>query len=57
MDIGSVVTNSNPDFLSKPDFPMDRSSFVVLVEFLDSPFKQQVSDLDEFDFSYEFFNS
>ena len=35
---------------------MDRSSFVGLVEFLDSPFEQQVSDLDEFDFSFEFFN-
>ena len=43
--------------LSKPDFPMDQSSFVGLVEFLDSPFEQQVSDLDEFDFCYVFFNS
>ena len=51
LDVGSVVTKSNPDF------PMDRSSYVGLVEFLDSPFEQQVNDPDEFDFSYEFFNS
>ena len=57
LDVGLVVTKYNPDFLSKPDFPMDRSSFIGLVEFLDSPFEQQVSDPDEFDFSYEFFNS
>ena len=57
LDVGLVVTKSNPDFLSKPNFPMDQSSFVGLVEFLDTPFKQQVSDPDEFDFSYEFFNS
>ena len=36
---------------------MDRSSYVGLVEFLDSPFEQQVSDPDEFDFSFESFNS
>ena len=51
------MTKSNPDFLSKPDIPMDRSSFVGLFEFLDSPFEQQVSDPDEFDFSYRFLNS
>ena len=56
LDVGLVVTKYNPDFLSKPDFPMDRSSFVGLVEFLDSPFEHQVSEPDEFDFSYEFFN-
>ena len=57
LDVGLVVTKYNPYFLSKTDFPMDRSSYVGLVEFLDSPFEQQVSDPDEFDFSYEFFNS
>ena len=36
---------------------MDQSSFVGLVDFLDSPFEHQVSDPNEFDFSYEFFNS
>ena len=57
MDVNSSVIKYNPDLLSKPNFPIDWSSFVGLVEFLDSPFKQQVSDPDEFDFSYEFFNS
>ena len=56
MDVGSGVTKSNPEFLSKPDIPMDWSSYVGLFEFFESPFKQ-VSDPDEFDFSYEFFNS
>ena len=46
------MTNSNPDLPSKPEF----SSYVVLVDSFDSSFEQQVSDLDEFDFSYEFFN-
>ena len=36
---------------------MDWSPYVCIFESLDSPFKQQVSDPDEFDFSYEFFNS
>ena len=53
LDVGSIVTKSNPDFPTKPDL----SSYVGLVESLDSPFEQQVSDPDEFDFSYEFFNS
>ena len=57
MDVGSVVTKSNPDLLSKTDFPMDRSSYVGLVESFDSSFEQQVSDPDEFDFSYRFLNS
>ena len=57
LDVGSVVTKSNLDFLSKPDIPMDWSSYVGLFESLDSSFEQQVSDPDEFDFSYEFFNS
>ena len=47
------MTKSNPDFPSKPDL----SFYVGLVECFDSSFEQQVSDLDEFDFSYEFFNS
>ena len=51
------MTKSNPDFLSNPNIPMDRSSYVVLVESFDSSFEQQVSDPDEFYFSYEFFNS
>ena len=50
LDVGSIVTKSNPDLPSNPDL----SSYVGLVE---SSFEQQVSDLDEFDFSYEFFNS
>ena len=53
LDVGSVVTKSNPDFPSKPEL----SSYVGLIESLDSFFEQQVSDPDEFDFSYEFFNS
>ena len=57
LDVGSVVTKYNPDFLIKPDISMDQSSYVGIFEFLDSPFEQQVSDPDEFDFSYEFFNS
>ena len=36
---------------------MDWSPYVGIFESLDSPFKQQVSDPDEFEFSYEFFNS
>ena len=53
LDVGSVVTKSNSDLPSKPDL----SSYVGLVECFDSSFEQQVSDPDEFDFSYEFFNS
>ena len=53
LDVGLVVTKSNPDLPSN----LDLSSFVGLVESFDSSFEQQVSDLDEFDFSYEFFNS
>ena len=52
LDVGSVVTKSNPDFPSKHDL----SSYVGLVEFFDSSFEQKVSDLDDFDFSYEVFN-
>ena len=50
LDVGSVVTNSNPDLPSKPKF----SSYVGLVESLDSSFEQQVIDLDEFDFFMNF---
>ena len=53
MDVGSIVTKSNPNFPSKPNL----SSYVGLVESFDSFFEQQVSDPDEFDFSYEIFNS
>ena len=53
LDVGSVVTKSNPDFPSKPDL----SSYVGLVESFDFSFEQQVSDPDEFYFSYEFFDS
>ena len=54
MDVGSVVIKYNPDFLSKPDISMDRSSYVGIFEFLDSPFEQQVSDHDEFNFLMNF---
>ena len=47
------MTKSNPDLPSNPDL----SSYVGLVEFFYSFFEQQVSDPDEFDFSYEFFDS
>ena len=53
LDVVLVVTKSNPDLPSKPEL----SSYVGLVESLDSSFEQQVSDSDEFDFSYEFFDS
>ena len=53
LDVGSVVTKSNPDFPSNPGL----SSYVGLVDSFDSSFEQQVSDPDEFDFYYEFFNS
>ena len=50
------MTKSNLDFLHKPTISMDRSSYVGLFEFLDSPLEQQFSDPNEFYFSYEFFN-
>ena len=53
MDVGSIVTKSNPNLPSKPDL----SFYDGLVESFNSSFEQQVNDLDEFDFSYEFFNS
>ena len=28
LDVGSIVTKSNPDFISKLDISMDRSSYV-----------------------------
>ena len=42
LDVHLVVTKSNPDFPSNPDF----SSYVGLVESFDSSFEQQVSDPD-----------
>ena len=36
---------------------MDQSSYVGIFYFLDSPFEYQVGYIDEFDFSYEIFNS
>ena len=54
MDGGSIVTNSNPDLLNKPDFSIDRPSYIKSLDF---SFEQQVSDPDEFDFSSRFFNS
>ena len=53
LDVGLVVTNSNLDFPNKPDL----SSYIGLAESFDSPFDQQVSDPDEFDFSSKFFDS
>ena len=53
LDVSSVVTKSNSDLPSNSDL----SFYVGLVESFDSSFEQQVSDADEFDFSYEFFNS
>ena len=47
------MTKSNLDLPSKPDL----SSYVGLVESFDSFLEEQVSDPDEFDFSYEFLNS
>ena len=46
LDVGSVVTKSKPNLPSKTDL----SSYVDLVESLDSSFEQQVSDPDEFNF-------
>ena len=56
LDVGSVVNKSNPNLISNIVLPMDWSSYFDLVESLDSPIEHQVSDPDEFDFSYEFFN-
>ena len=42
MDVGSVVTKSNPDFLSKPNLPMDWYYYIGLFESLDSPFEHQM---------------
>ena len=53
LDVGLVVTNSNLDLPSNHEI----SSYVGLLESFDSFFEQQFSDPDEFDFSYEFFNS
>ena len=53
LDVGSIVTKSNPDLPSNADL----SSYIGLVESFDFSFEHQVSDLDEFDSSYEFFDS
>ena len=50
LDVGSVVTKSNPDFPSKPDL----SSYIGFVESFGSSFEQQVSDPDEFYFFMNF---
>ena len=55
LDVGIVVTKSNLEFLNNPYIYVDRSPSIGLVESLNSPFDQKVSDLDEFDFSYELF--
>ena len=39
LDVASVVTKSNPDFISNIDLPMDQSSYVGLVESFDSSFE------------------
>ena len=57
MDVGLVVTKSNPKLLNKLDLTIDRSHSIGHVESSNSPFDQQVNDPDEFDFSFEFFNS
>ena len=57
IDVGSIVTKYNLDFLDNPDLSIDQSSYVDIVESFDSPFEQQVNDPDEFYFSYIFFNS
>ena len=54
LDVGLVVTKSNLEVLNKPDLVVDRYPYFGLVESSNSPFDQQVSDPDEFDFSYEF---
>ena len=46
------MTKSNPNFPSK----IDQSPSIGLIESSNSPFDQQVSDPNKFDFSYEFFN-
>ena len=51
------MIKSNPNLLNNPDLSIDRSSYVGFVESLDSLFKQQFIDPNEFDFSYIFFNS
>ena len=50
LDVGSVMTKSNLELLNKIDLSIDRSPSFGLIESLNSPFDQQVSDPDEFDF-------
>ena len=42
LDVGSVVIKSNHDFLSKPNIPMDRYSYIGLFESFESPFEHQM---------------
>ena len=51
LDVGSVVTKSNPDLINKTNLSVDRSSYVGLFASLESSCEQQVSDPDDFDFS------
>ena len=57
MDVGLVVPKYNLELLNNLDLSINQSPSIGLVESSNSPFDQQVSDPDEFDFSYEFFNS
>ena len=57
MDVESIVFKSNPDSLVESDPYDNRSSYVCIVESLDSPIEEQVSDSDEFDHSCRMFNS
>ena len=57
LDFGLVVNKSHPDSLHKPDISIEWSPYVGIIESFESSFEQQASDPDEFDFSYEIFNS
>ena len=57
MDVESVLIKSNPDSLFEYDPFDDQSSYVCIVEYLDSPIEQQVSDPDDFDISSIIFMS
>ena len=57
MDVDSVLFKSNLEFLSEFHPSDDRSSYDCIVECLDSPIEQQVSDPGEFYFSCSFFDS
>ena len=51
------MVRSSHELIFESNFSDDRSSDVNIVESLDYPIEKQVSDPDEFDFSYEFLNS